>query len=81
MDNVKDIHTKIDSVKDDLNTVKVGMVEIKTILESSLIKRIETLENKQKDYEEEQKTKNRWILLTLIPMLLKMIYDLTITVG
>lgn len=80
MDNVKDIHNKIDSVRDDLNTVKIGMAEIKTILESSLTKRIETLEKKQDCYENEQKTKNRWILLTLIPMLLKMIYDLSIGV-
>lgn len=75
------IYNKIDAVKNDVGDVKQEVVQIKTLLEAGIIRRIETLEIKQRENIEDRKSFNKFILITIVPMLLKMIYDTLISVG
>lgn len=75
------IYNKIDAVKNDVGDVKQEVVQIKTLLEAGIIRRIETLECKQRESIEDRKSFNKFILITIVPMLLKMIYDTLISVG
>lgn len=82
MEQEKDkLYTKIENINKEIGVLQVGFARIEILLSESYLRRIEILEKKQENYEEEQKARNRWIWSLILPLVIKQLYDLIVTVG